>query len=460
MPDLIEQLRDVLGSSAVLSSEDVTQRAISYWNSAPMTAKALLRPASTQDVSNALAICYAHKQKIVVQGGNTTCVQGTLTGPEDIILSLERLNKIIEIDTASATAAVEAGVVLETLQNAVKEKDLFLPLDLGARGSCTIGGNLATNAGGVNVLRYGMARAMVLGLEAVLPDGTILSSMDKMIKNNAGYDLKQIFVGTEGTLGVITRAVVRLMPRPVTQNTALVALPDFSAVAHLLNYLKKSLGPNLSAFEVMWGDYLKAVTEPGWHTSPIDREHPFYVLFESDGSDPERDDGRFIEILEGAFNDGLIIDAVIPKSENERQSVWAIRDDFEAILNPKPMHLYDVSLSISHMEAYVVAVKQKMTELLPQSIAYVLGHVGDGNLHFFVQTRSDATNERQLSDQAIYEPLREYNGSISAEHGIGVEKKPWLTQCRSAAEINAMKRMKNSFDPAHILNANLITNWN
>ncbi len=460
MPNIVDQLRDLLGNTAVLSSQDVAQRAVSYWNSAPMIAKALIRPATTQDVSRALQLCHAQNQTVVVQGGNTTCVQGTTTGADDIILSLERLNKISEIDTISSTATVEAGVVLESLQNAVKDKGLFLPLDLGARGSCTIGGNLSTNAGGVNVLRYGMARAMVLGLEVVLPDGTILSSMDKMIKNNAGYDLKQLFVGTEGTLGVITRAVVRLMPLPSTQNTALAALPDFNAVATFLNYLKTSLGPNLSAFEVMWGDYVRAVTEPGWHKSPIDRNHPFYVLYEADGNDPERDDSRFMEVLEGAFNEGLLLDAVIPKSESERESIWAIRDDFEAILNPKPMHLYDVSLSISEMEDYVENVKRKMRELLPDSITYVLGHVGDGNLHLFVQTRSNVPDERELCDRAIYEPLSGHKGSISAEHGIGIEKKAWLSQCRSGDEIKTMQLLKKTFDPKQILNARLITSPN
>lgn len=457
MADIVERLRELLGSGAVLSAQDVAQRAVSYWNSAPMIAKALIRPATTEDVSKALSLCHAQNQKVVVHGGNTTCVEGTTTGPDDIILSLERLNKISEIDSLSATATVEAGVVLQTLQTAVKDKGLFLPLDLGARGSCTIGGNLATNAGGVNVLRYGMARAMVLGLEVVLADGTILSSMNKMIKNNAGYDLKQLFIGTEGTLGIITRAIVRLMPLPKTQSTALVALPDFNSVARLLNYLKSPIGSNLSAYEVMWGDYVRAVTGPGWHNSPIDREHPFYVLYECEGSDPDRDDARFMEVLEGAFTDRYIIDAVIPKSDSERQSVWAIRDDFEAILNPKPMHLYDVSLPIGEMEKYVQHVKQKMKALLPDSVTYVLGHVGDGNLHFFVQTHSQSANERDLCDRAIYEPLRNHKGSISAEHGIGIEKKAWLSQTRSEAEIATMKLLKATFDPKAILNSNLVT---
>jgi len=456
MSDIIDILRVELGEGAIVSSAEVAQRAVSYWDNSAMTAKALVRPTSTEDVSKVLKICHAHNQAVVTHGGNTTCVQGTRTGKNDIIISLERMNNIIEIDPVSNTATIEAGAVLENIQNAVKEKGLFLPLDLGARGSCTIGGNLATNAGGVNVIRYGMARSMVLGLEAVLPDGTIISSMNKMLKNNAGYDLKQMFIGSEGTLGIITRTIVKLMPRSTTRNTALAALPDFKSVALLLNHLKKTIGANLSAFEVMWGDYFKAVTEAGWHRAPMERTHPFYVLFECDGSDPVRDDAHFMEVIEAAFETGYILDAVIPKSENEWQALWAIRDDFEAILQPKPVYLYDVSLPITSMEDYVVNVKKMLSQLLPQSKVYVLGHVGDGNLHFFVQPGSQVDTVRILSDRAIYEPLKAYHGSVSAEHGIGFEKKEWLCQSRSAEEVILMKLLKASIDPRKILNAGVV----
>ncbi len=456
MPNIVNSLKAELGEGAILSKDDVAKRAVSYWDNSPMQAKALLRPKSTQEVSKILQICHAHRQPVVTHGGNTTCVQGTHSTKNDIIISLERMNGITEIDTVAGTATLQAGAVLEAVQNAVKEKGLFLPLDLGARGSCTIGGNLATNAGGVNVLRYGMARSMVLGLEAVLPDGTIISSMDKMLKNNAGYDLKQLFIGSEGTLGIITNTIVKLMPCSTTTNTAFVALPDFKSVSQLLAHLKTNIGSNLSAFEVMWGSYYAAVTKPGGHRAPLDRTYPFYALFECDGSDPVRDDERFWEVVETAFSDGLILDAVIPKSENERQSLWDIRDDFEDILQSKPVYLYDVSLSISSMEDYVKKVKYQLARLLPQSKVYVLGHVGDGNLHFFVQAGTEADNSRHLSDRAIYEPLREYKGSISAEHGIGLEKKQWLSQTRSSAEIALMRLLKNTLDPYKILNPGIV----
>ena len=464
MSSVINMLEEQLGVGAVLSREEVSGRAVSYWDNSPVNAKALVRPNSTKELSVALKICHAHGQSVVTHGGKTTCVQGTRTRTNDIIISLERMNKITEIDPIGGTATIEAGAILENIQNAVKAKGLFLPLDLGARGSCTIGGNLATNAGGVNVLRYGMARSMVLGLEVVLPDGTIISSMKKMLKNNTGYDLKQMFIGSEGTLGIITRVIVKLMPLPTTTNTALVALPNFKSVAQLLNHLKKMIGTNLSAYEVMWGDYFQAVTAPGWHRPPMTRTHPFYVLYECDGSDTKRDDDRFMEVIEAALDEGYILDAVIPKSETERQELWAIRDDFEAILHPKPVYLYDVSLPISAMEDYVKDVRTKLCQLLPNSKTYVLGHVGDGNLHFFVQPKERASqqggeqagNPRHLSDRAIYEPLKKCGGVISAEHGIGFEKKAWLEQSRSSTEIALMKLLKNTLDPKRILNAGVI----
>ncbi len=456
MTDLIAELTEKLSAGAVVTGADVAARATSYWDASPMKARAILRPANTGEVSIILTLCNERGQKVVTHGGLTGCVQGASSGDDDFVLSMERMTAVEDIDTVSHTLTVQAGAVLETVQNAVRDQRMFLPLDLGARGSCTIGGNLATNAGGINVIRYGMARALVLGLEAVLPDGTVLSSMNKMLKNNAGFDLKQLFIGTEGTLGVITRAVLRLQPQSTTKNTALAALSDFSDVPKLLNHLKGSVGASLSAFEAMWGNYVRAVTEPGWHTAPMDRSHPYYILFECDGSDPVRDDDRFMEVVEQAFDEGLIVDAVLPKSEAERQALWAIRDDFEAVLSPKPVFLYDVSLPITSMEAYVADVQALLKERLPNSDLFTLGHVGDGNIHFFVRANTEATDARSLSDCSIYEPLVKYSGSVSAEHGIGFEKKKWLAQSRSAAEIAVMRKLKATFDPNRTLNPGVV----
>ncbi len=456
MDDLVSLLMEELGEAAVLTGKDVAARATSYWDASPMQAKAIVRPGSTAEVSAVLKLCYERGQKVVTHGGLTGCVQGSQSDGGDIVISMERMNQIEDIDTVAHTLTVQAGAVLETVQNDVADQGMFLPLDLGARGSCTIGGNVATNAGGINVIRYGMARALVLGLEAVLPDGTVLSSMNKMLKNNAGFDLKQLFIGTEGALGIVTRVVLRLQPQATTRNTALAALPNFGAIPALLNHLKSTVGASLSAFEAMWGNYFAGVTEEGWHKAPMGRDHSHYILFECDGSDPARDDERFMEVVEQAFEKGIIEDAVIPKSEAERSALWAIRDDFEAIVSVKPVFLYDVSLPITSMEAYVADVEALLATLLPTAKIYTLGHIGDGNLHFFVQAHTDNAEARERSDRAIYEPLANYEGSVSAEHGIGFEKKEWLTQSRSAAEIAVMQQLKNTFDPKHLLNAGVV----
>lgn len=456
MADIIDRIVDAIGADQLLLGADISARATSYWDASPMAAKAMVRPRSTEELAAVLRVCHAAGQPVVTQGGLTGCVQGAQPGAGDIVVSTERMTAIEEIDKTSYTLTVQAGAVLEQVQNSVREAGLFLPLDLGARGSCTIGGNIATNAGGINVIRYGMARALVLGLEAVLPDGTVVSSMNKMLKNNAGFDLKQLFIGTEGTLGIVTRAVLRLQPLPTTRNTALAALPNFDAIPKLLNHLKSTVGASLSAFEAMWGAYFHAVTEPGWHKAPMERTHPYYLLFECDGSDPARDDERFMEVIEAAFEEGIIVDAVIPKSEAERAAVWAIRDDFEAILAEKPTFLYDVSLPIASMESYVADVTAALGERLPAAKLFTLGHVGDGNLHFFIQAHTDAADARDLSDRSVYEPLKAYSGSVSAEHGIGFEKKVWLSQSRSDTEIALMRQLKQAIDPNHILNPGVV----
>ncbi|HKY93426.1 MAG TPA: FAD-binding oxidoreductase, partial [Nevskiaceae bacterium] len=342
MSTILEALRGALGDDTVLDSARVADRASSYWDPSPMKAAALVRPRTTQEVATALKICHARGQAVVTHGGLTGCVEGQTTDAQSVVLSLERMNAIEEIDEVGRTATVQAGVVLQKLQEAAREKGMMFPVDLGARGSCTVGGNVATNAGGINVIRYGMTRARVLGLEAVLADGTVISSMNRMLKNNAGYDLKQLFIGSEGTLGVVTRVVVRLDEAPVTRNSALVALESFGHVTGLLKRLQQSLGGQLSAFEVMWGDYFREVTVPGWHRAPLDRRYPFYVMLEAEGSNPETDDDHFLAVMEKAMEEELVAQVVIPQSDSERTALWEIRENFSALYQRKPIFLYDV----------------------------------------------------------------------------------------------------------------------
>ena len=448
MTDVIGALRAALGEERVQTGERISQRATSYWNPAPTRALALLTPRSTEQVSQALAVCHAHQQPVVTHGGLTGCVQGAEACAEEVIISLEKMNRIEQVDTAGATATVQAGVILEVLQTTVAEQGLLFPLDLGARGSCTIGGNIATNAGGVNVLRYGMMRNLVLGLEVVTADGTVLTSMNQMLKNNAGYDIKQLFIGSEGTLGIVTRAVLKLFPQPTSCNTALVATDSFDKVTGLLNQLQHTLAGTLSAYEVMWGDYFRGVTSAGGHRPPMSRDYPFYVVVEADGADTAPDRERFEGQLEQALASETIIDAVIPQSESERRAIWNIREDFEPIM---PSHLYDVSLPISTMSHYVEQVMDGLKAKWPDCGCYVLGHIADGNLHLFTQPNAEGDTHAE-SDEIVYAPLQGLEGSVSAEHGIGSEKLRWLSSSRSGPEIQVMQQLKKTLDPLGLLN--------
>ncbi|MGH1371105.1 MAG: FAD-binding oxidoreductase [Cellvibrionaceae bacterium] len=449
---LLSQLLEIVDGSQWLSADELTQRPVSYWNPEATRALGLVRPVSTAQLSQIMSLCHRHRQPVVVQGGRTGCAQGAEARTEELIISLERMQAIEAIDELGGTAIVQAGAILESVQDAVAQKGWCFPLDLGARGSCTIGGNLATNAGGINVLRYGMARQLVLGLEAVMADGTVVSSMNQMLKNNSGYDLKQLFIGTEGTLGIVTRAVLRLFPKPLSCQSAMVAMESFDQVASLLNQCQTQLAGTLSAYEVMWGDYFHRVTEPGHHSAPLARDYPYYVMLEAEGADPEADGLRFQALLEEALEGGAIVDAVLPKSEHERRQLWDIRENFEALYEAGPTYLYDISLPITSMTAYVTDVKQALSQRWPGASCFVIGHIADGNLHLFVTPPNDGDDHHLAADQDVYDSLRVYRGAVSAEHGIGFEKKPWLGHSRSNEELALMKLLKRALDPHNLLN--------
>lgn len=449
--DAIANLTNIVGEKHLLDREATAGRVTSFWNPEPMQARALVMPGSTGEVARILGTCHAAGQAVITQGGLTNCVCAVEPGLDDVVLSTEKMTDILEIDPVGGTAVVEAGAILQNVQETLAREGLYFPLDLGARGSCTIGGNIATNAGGINVLRYGMMRNLVLGLETVLADGTVVSSLNRMLKNNAGYDTKQLFIGSEGSLGIVTRAVLRLFPQPRSKQDALVALESFDHVVALLQRVQTDLAGTLSAFEIMWGDYYHEVTGDGWHRPPLARDYAFYVVFQSEGSDPVADEARFERLLEAVFEEGLIVDAVLPKSESEVRHIWNIREDFEAILQYEPQYLYDVSLPLRDMEKYVGDVYRLLEERLPGSVAFTLGHIADGNLHLFVCPRSEG-DHYELANQCVYDPLRAYGGSVSAEHGIGTSKMRWLPHSRSAEDIALMHTLKRALDPKNILN--------
>ncbi len=438
----------LLGAGAVLGPGRIAERATSYWDPAPMQGAALVRPRSTDEVSRVLRLCHEAGQPVVVQGGLTGVVAGATATADDIIISLERMNAIESVDELDGVAVIQAGAVLQTVQEALDRQGFLFPVDLGARGSCTIGGMVATNAGGINVLRYGMIRNLVLGLEAVLADGTVLSSMNQMLKNNAGYDLKQLFIGSEGTLGIVTRAVVKLAPLPTSRQTVMFASDSFAAVSAMLQAMRAGLGGTLSAYEVMWNNYYAPVTAAGGHPPPLDRDRAFYVLAEAEGSDPDADAARFERVLEQGVGDGHIADAVLPKSEAEREALWRVREVFDPVL---PAYLYDISLPIRSMAEYVERLEAALADWRPDARAMVFGHIADGNLHIFTQPHDDGRHHA-ASDRIVYGCLEGLGGSVSAEHGIGIEKKAWLDRTRSAEEIALMRQLKMLLDPQGILN--------
>jgi FAD/FMN-containing dehydrogenase len=273
-----------------------------------------------------------------------------------------------------------------------------------------------------------------------------------MLKNNSGYDLKQLFIGSEGTLGIVTRVVLSLKESPQSALSALVALDDAAHIAALLKHMDRHMAGALSAFEVMWGGYFRAVTEPGGHAAPMSRAHLYYVVMEAQGADQKADEGRFTAALERAVESGWVADAILPKSQSERDRIWAIREDFTSILADQPQFLYDVSLPIKHMVPYVETVSNALRARWPEHRFHVLGHIGDGNLHFFVSPRGADPDLHHAVDAVVYGPLAQFGGVISAEHGIGLEKKRWLPLSRSAAEMATMRLLKRSLDPRNILN--------
>ena len=456
--EVLEDLQVFLPKKAFLVDEQVSNRtAGGLHTEEAIQAEIIVRPESTEEVSKILSVCNQAGQPVMVHGGLTGLVYGTRTSPDQLILSLERMNTIEEVDPIGRTLTCQSGVTLQNIQERAELENMIFPLDLGARGSCSIGGNISTNAGGNRVIRYGMTRDSVLGIEAVLSDGTILSSMNRMIKNNAGYDLKQLFIGTEGTLGIVTNCVLRLREAPISQNTALVGIEDFPSIIKFLKHIDSGLGGNMSAFEVMWKEFYEMVTNSLEEKSlPLKKNIPYYVLVESMGSDQVKDEEHFESLLQKALEDSVIIDAVLAKSEKERKALWSFRDDVEKQAQYGPTVMFDVSLPIGEMEEYVSKVDLNLQKHWKDFRHIVWGHLADGNLHLVVGTGDLESDTIKKIENSVYEPLELIGGSISAEHGIGLEKKPYLHLSRSEEEINYMKALKDTFDPKGILNPGLI----
>jgi FAD/FMN-containing dehydrogenase len=449
---LLGQIEAVVGAAGLLCGSQLAGRSAGIWSGKALEALALVRPASTAEVAAVMKLCHAAGQVVIPAGGMTGLAGGHESTGADIVLSSERMHRIESLDTRSRCMTVQAGAILQAVQEAAEEAGLMFALDLGARASCTIGGNIATNAGGVRVLRFGMMREQVLGLEVVLADGSVLSSMFSVLKNNTGYDLRQMFLGSEGTLGIVTRAVLRLHEAPLAVETALLAVPCWEQVMAMLRYFDGALPGALAAYEVLWRDFYRLNTGP--HSSldpPLETDAPYYVLIDVFISDSEQGREKLEALLMAALERGDISDGALASSETERRKFWQIRENFE----PEQacydlIYGYDVSLPLDAMEAYVDGVRARLLQRFADAALYAYGHVGDGNLHFSIYP--GATGDRDAVDEIVYQPLRSLQGSVSAEHGIGLEKKAYLGYTRSDAEIELMRKTKRMMDPANLLN--------
>jgi FAD/FMN-containing dehydrogenase len=450
-PTLKADLIAIVGEQGALEGAAVRERGAALFHGR-VESELLLRPRNTEQVSAILRLCHAHGQAVVTHGGLTGLVQGADAGSAEIVLSLESMNGIERVDVAGRSLRAQAGVKLGQVQRAAEEHGMVFPLDLGARDSATVGGNISTNAGGLRVLRYGMMRNLVLGVEAVLADGTVLTSLNRMLKNNAGYDLKQLFIGSEGTLGVVTRAELRLVSRTRSQETLLASLPSFDAMVDLLGRLDSGLGGQLAAFEALWGNYYDYNTsEAAGNAAPLARGSPYYVIAESLGGDPQSDRERLEAVLGEALEAGVVSDVVIANSETERRTIWAIREDVWEVQNIASLLTFDVSLPIENMKAYVQEIEAAVRAFAGDNRCFVFGHMADGNLHIVIAAGDDAATRAKV-EVMVYRPLATIGGSVSAEHGIGLEKRAYLPLSRTPAEISTMRLLKQALDPKGILN--------
>jgi FAD/FMN-containing dehydrogenase len=452
-------LAEIVGAANVLIGDDIGDRYRSDFLKKHVAAPAVvLRPASTQEVSEILKLAHREGTPVTAIGGQTGMCGAAMASPGGIALSLERMNRIEEIDPASMTMTVQAGCVLQVAHEAAEAEGVFLPLDLGARGSAMIGGVIGTNAGGNRVLRWGMMRDMVLGLEVVLADGRIVSSLGKMIKDNAGYNWKHLLIGSEGTLGVVTRAVLRLRPLPTTHQTAIVATESFEDTIRLLRKLDASLSGRLSSFELLWGDCYERVVDAQLdqlkRPVPLAKGHGFYTVVEAMGSDKEGDDAQFERALAAELEGGLIVDAAVANSESQRATLWGVRDEMHVgFMNLMPFCNYDVSMAQSVMPTFVARVREDLAQRFPNAVSYFYGHAGDGNLHAIVNPLEPGKPLDSIAvDRIVFGVVRELGGSIAAEHGIGTLRREFLDWTRSEDELWMMRAIKQALDPRGILN--------
>ena len=421
----------------------------------------LLKPGATQELSEMVGICAAAGLKMTPQGGNTSLC-GAATPQGEVLISLQRMNGVREVDIANDSLTVEAGAILETVQDLAAGHDRLFPLSLGSQGTAMIGGLISTNAGGVHVLRYGMMRDLVLGLEAVLPDGRIWSSLSGLRKDNTGYDLKQLLIGAEGTLGVITAATLKLFPRPARMELAFAGVPDPEKAVELLGLAKSVSGGAVTAFEIMPRSALELVCEhvPGAR-DPLASPHPWYAVIEMSFGRIEGARETMEDALGAGMEKGLVIDAALAENEAQARDFWRLR---ETIAEAERVHgkatKHDVSVAVSKMPAFMAEATALAERMVPDCLVIGFGHVGDGNVHFNIASQAPGAGDDFIAraktvTPALYDLVDAYGGSISAEHGIGVLKREDLAR-RKPVDVELMRAIKSALDPKGLMNPRVL----
>ncbi|KAJ5182452.1 D-lactate dehydrogenase [Penicillium capsulatum] len=421
----------------------------------------VLKPQNTEEVSKVLKYCNGRKLAVVPQGGNTGLVGGSVPVFDEIVINTSRMNKIHSFDEASGVLVADAGVILEVADQYLAERNHLFPLDLGAKGSCHIGGNVSTNAGGLRLLRYGSLHGSVLGLEAVLPDGTIVDSLSTLRKNNTGYDLKQLFIGSEGTIGLVTAISIQCPPRPKAVNVAYFGVESYEQLQRAFLEAKGQLSEILSAFELMDGRSQSLVRESTGNKHPLEGEYPFYCLVETSGSNAEHDMEKLESFLEHVMSEGIVADGVLAQDETQFQSLWRWREGItESLSHLGGTYKYDVSIPLPELYQLVEDCKQRLTEKgfvgdddsFPVRAVVGYGHMGDSNLHLNVSVRQYNKDVEKAIEPWVYEWIQKRQGSISAEHGLGIAKREYIGYSQNETMVNLMKQLKTLYDPNGIMN--------
>lgn len=458
---LINDLISIVGADHVLEGEEAAPYLTDWRNRYTGRAQAVVRPANTQEVAEVVKLCARYEVPMVTQGGNTgLCGGATPSNKGDAVLILTtRLNHILNIDTVNDTITVQAGCILQQIQEAAEKQDRLFPLSLAAEGSCTIGGNLATNAGGTQVLRYGNARDLALGLEVVTPEGDILNGLKGLRKDNTGYDLRNLYIGSEGTLGIITAATLKLYPLPAAECTALVAFESLEDALYMLNYSRKGFASKLEGFELMSDYCLKIVNDCFPEQSlPLSLDYPWYALIhitDSEGEEQARE--TFHRVLESAFEDDIIQDAVLAESLQQAHDLWHLRESIplaEALVGQGIKN--DISVPISRIAPFVDDTNTALQSWYPGVRHIIFGHLGDGNLHYNIGApigeEEGFLSKQDEAFKIVFDNVVDYDGSISAEHGVGQLKKDMLPDYKDETEIAVMRKIKRALDPLGLMN--------